>query len=58
MNIFIQDRAKLNLYYEKWRERQIPVAKCNVQTFISFMVEEGIISNDDIHSYVREKENE
>ena len=48
-NPFIQDRAKLNLYYEEWRKKQIPVAKCNAQTFITFLVHEGILTDEDIH---------
>lgn len=55
-NPFIQDRAKLNMYYEEWRKKQIPVAKCNAQTFILFLIHEGILTDDDIHDYVREKD--
>lgn len=53
---FIQDRAELDLAYEEWRKRQIPVAKCNSQTFITFLVSEGLLRDDDIRAWVRDKE--
>lgn len=56
MNPFIEDRAKLDLAYEEWRKKQIPVAKANVQTFITFCVQNNLMNDDDIHAYVREKE--
>ena len=56
MNPFIEDRAKLDLAYEEWRKKQIPVAKANVQTFITFCVQYKLMNDDDIHIFIRERE--
>ena len=56
MNPFIEDRAKLDLAYEEWRKKQIPVAKANVQTFITFCVQYNLMNDDDIHIFIRERE--
>lgn len=55
-NPFIEDRAKLDLAYEEWRKKQIPVAKANVQTFITFCVQNKLMNDDDIHIFIRERE--
>ena len=56
MNPFIEDRAKLDLAYEEWRKKQIPVAKANVQTFITFCVQNNLMNDDTIHEFIRERE--
>ena len=53
---FIRDRAELDLAYEEWRKRQIPVAKCNSQSFITFLVGEGLLKDEDIRAWVRDRE--
>lgn len=55
-NPFIEDRAKLDLLYEEWRRKQIPVAKANVQTFITFCVQNNLMNDDTIHEFIRERE--
>ena len=55
MNPFIEDRAKLDLAYEEWRKKQIPVAKANVQTFITFCVQNNLMNDDTIHEFIRER---
>lgn len=56
MNPFIEDRARLDLAYEEWRKKQIPVAKANVQTFITFCVQNNLMNDDTIHEFIRERE--
>jgi len=54
---FIQDRAILERYYDEWRKSKIPVAKCTTQSFITFLIECGLMDDDSIHRYVDDKEN-
>ena len=54
--LIISDRAELDLAYEEWRKKQIPVAKCTSQSFITFLVSEGLLRDDDIRAWVRDRE--
>ena len=53
---FIQDRAALELEFEKWRQAQIPVAKNTLQTFIVFLKQNDLWDDDKFHAWVRERE--
>lgn len=55
-NPFIQDRATLELEFEKWRQKQIPVAKNSVQSFIVFLRDNGLWDDDKVRAWCRERE--
>lgn len=55
-NTLIQDRAMLELEFEKWRQKQIPVAKNSVQSFIVFLRQNGLWDDDKVRTWCREKE--
>lgn len=55
-NPFIQDRATIELEFEKWRQKQIPVAKNSVQAFIVFLRENGLWDDNKVRAWCREKE--
>ena len=55
-NPFIQDRAVIELEFEKWRQKQIPVAKNSVQSFIVFLRDNGLWDDDKVRSWCRERE--
>lgn len=55
-NTLIQDRAMLELEFEKWRQKQIPVAKNSVQSFIVFLRQNDLWDDDKVRSWCREKE--
>lgn len=52
-----QERAYLEQYYDEWRRKHIPVTKCTTQSFIVFLIEIGLLNDDEIHRYVDEREN-
>lgn len=54
-NPFIEDRAVLELEFEKWRQKQIPVAKNSVQAFIVFLRENGLWDDDKVFAWCRER---
>ena len=58
VSVFIEDRATLELQYEKWRKKQIPVAKNNVQSFIVFLRDNGLWDDDKVHIWCRDREDE
>ena len=51
----LQDRANLELEFEKWRGSQIPKVQRSVQAFISFLAKNELIDNDKVHAFIREK---
>lgn len=55
-NTLIQDRAMLELEFEKWRQKQIPVAKNSVQSFIVFLRQNDLWDDDKVRTWCREKE--
>lgn len=55
-NTLIQDRAMLELEFEKWRQKQIPVAKNSVQSFIVFLRQNDLWDDDKVRAWCREKE--
>jgi hypothetical protein len=56
MIIDIADRARLELEFNEWRKKQIPPAKNSVQSFLVFLMLEGLFDNDKLRSWVRDKE--
>ena len=56
INPLIQERAILELEFQEWRKRQIPVAKNSLQAFIVFLKENGLWDDDKLHAWVREHE--
>ena len=55
-NTLIQDRAMLELEFEEWRQKQIPVAKNSVQSFIVFLRQNDLWDDDKLRAWCREKE--
>lgn len=56
-HLWIKDRAILDNEYQEWCKSQIPVAKANVQSFITFLSLNGLWNDDAVHRWVDEKEN-
>lgn len=55
---FIEDRARLELEFEKWRNSQIPKAKNSVQSFIVFLRSNDLWDDEKVHNWCRDKEME
>lgn len=52
----IEDRARLELEFEKWRKSQIPPAKNSVQAFVVFLRQNDLWDDDKVHIWCRERE--
>jgi len=53
---FLEDRAKIELAFEEWRQNQVPVARNSVQSFIVFLRQNDLWDDIKVHEWLEGRE--
>jgi hypothetical protein len=53
---FLEDRAKIELAFEEWRVKQVPVARNSVQSFIVFLRQNDLWDDIKVHEWLEGRE--
>lgn len=53
---FLEDRAKVELAFEEWRQNQVPVARNSVQSFIVFLRQNDLWDDIKVREWIEGRE--